>query len=70
MLTNDLDAAITFNPLRPGIPSDNVAAGIQHKNGVIVDALDHELERFGHIAQRRCFGARFLHSRLWWRKVY
>ena len=64
MLTNDLVSGITLDPLRTGIPGHYMTANIEDDNGVIGDALDQEPERFGHLGQRRCFRARFLHSRL------
>src|ERR687892_2317766 len=47
IFADDFFRGITFDFLRACIPSDHIAVGIQHVNGVLLDAIHQNLELFG-----------------------
>src|SRR5215211_203522 len=46
MVTNDLFCAVTFNALRPGVPSRNPTLRIEHANGVVLRGFDKQPKPF------------------------
>ncbi len=55
MIADDFLSRIAFETLRPGIPANDPALGIQHIQRVVGDRIDEQLERF---SRRLCFANR------------
>src|SRR6185295_1553135 len=44
MLSDDLVGGVALDPLGAGVPGSDVSPGVEHEDGVVPDALDHEAE--------------------------
>src|SRR5262249_29421173 len=44
VLSDDLVRSVALDPLGAGVPRGDVALGIEHEDGVVLDAFDEELE--------------------------
>ena len=46
VLADDLFRAVALDPLGPGVPARDAAARVEHDDGAVGDALDHQPEAF------------------------
>ena len=51
MFSNDLPCLVSLDALGPSIPSNDIAIGIQHENGVVADRLHEQAEAFFTVRQ-------------------
>src|SRR5207247_5578688 len=52
VFTDDLLGAIAFDISSAGIPADDIAFGIKHENGVVLDRLDQQAEPLWRVLSR------------------
>src|SRR6185295_19396403 len=52
VLADDLRGAVALDPLGAGVPGENVAVGIEHENGVVLDALHQKAKALIALSKR------------------
>ncbi|MGA7854239.1 MAG: hypothetical protein WCA15_13010 [Candidatus Acidiferrales bacterium] len=53
MLADDFFGAVTFNPFRSRIPADDLPAGVEHKNGIVLYTFHQQTESLFALMQGR-----------------
>src|ERR1700687_2435943 len=52
VMTDNLIGCVTFDSFGPGIPTENPALGVHHKNGIVLDSIEEHLISFLAFSER------------------